>query len=143
MAVIERHGKNNNIAIAPVKGFDCFEGALASTVAHDSHNLCIIGSDDESMAIAANHIIAIQGGQVAVQNGRVAADIALPIGGLLSNQGASELLVQQRQMHDFFQKNHFTLADPLMILSFLALPVIPQLKLTDRGLVDVFQQKFV
>jgi len=143
VAVIERHLASGNVGLGFVKGFGLKRGALGSSVAHDSHNLMLVGTNDEDMLLAAREIEHMRGGLVAVEGGRVLASLPLPIAGLMSdrpfrevNEGLTTLL---SAAHDLGSD----LYDPFMALSFLALPVIPTLKITDKGLVDVTQFKFV
>jgi adenine deaminase len=137
VAVLERHGRNGNLGRGFVSGFGPLQGALGTSVGHDSHNLTVIGANDADMAAAVNRLIALQGGLVAVQGGRVLAELALPVGGLMSTapldevgSGLARLLAAARAMGA-------TLAEPFLQMAFLPLPVIPHLKITDRGLVDV------
>ena len=135
-AVVERHGKNGNIGLGFVQGFGIKSGALATTVAHDSHNICVIGSSDEDIAAAVNALNRQQGGLVVVQNGRITAALPLPVGGLFADCSYEEFNAGfQKIMTAAFQTG-CTLKEPFHQLSFLALPVIPHLKLTDKGLFD-------
>jgi adenine deaminase len=137
LAVIGRHGKNRNIGRAFVKGFGFTEGALASSVGHDSHNICVAGATDEDMALAANRIIQLGGGFVAVLNGQVIGEIALPIAGLFSLKPFPEVRQELLALRQAVASMGCTLHEPFIQLAFLPLPVIPHLKLTDMGLVDV------
>jgi adenine deaminase len=138
LAVIERHGRTKpaNVGLGFLRGLGLRKGALASSVAHDSHNLIVAGVTDADMAFAANALRG-GGGQVAVSGGRVLARLPLPVAGLLSLAGAAEVARQERELRSAAAGLGCPLASPFMALSFLALPVIPALKLTDRGLVDV------
>lgn len=140
-AVLERYGKNNNTGLAFLHGTGLKSGAIASTVAHDSHNICVIGASDADMAAAVNALIAMQGGQVVVKDGKVIAAVAFPIAGLFSDLSSEELNLRLENLLQAAQSTGCTLDDPFQQLSFLALPVIPHLKLTDKGLfdVDIFQ----
>lgn len=137
IAVIERHGKNGNIGSAFVNGFGLKGGAIASSVSHDSHNICVVGVDEADMAIAVNRLIELRGGFAVAAGGAVRADLALPVAGLMSNEPfevvKSRLLLLRRAAHDL----GCTLDDPFLQVAFLALPVIPHLKITDMGLFDV------
>ena len=137
LAVIERHRGTGNIGRGFVQGFGLRDGALASTVGHDSHNLAIVGTNDRDMLIAARSLESVGGGQCAVRDGAVLALLPLPIAGLMSDQPAATVIAQQAELlkasHALGCPHH----DPFMPLSFLPLPVIPHLKLTDLGLVDV------
>jgi adenine deaminase len=137
IAVVERHGKNGNIATGFVHGFGLKHGAIASTVSHDSHNICVVGTSDEDIAVAANRLGEIEGGFVVVRDGKVLAELALPIAGLMSLAGyetvRDELRVLRKAAYDLGS----TLEEPFLQLAFIALPVIPHLKITDKGMVDV------
>lgn len=143
LAVIERHKATGRIGLGLVSGFGLKKGALGTTVAHDSHNIIIVGTNDADMLKAAKELKRIGGGFVAVAGGKVAAALALPIAGLMSDRPAEEVV---DGLSKLLEKAHVwgsRLANPFVTLSFLALPVIPELKLTDRGLVDVSQFKIV
>ena len=120
-----------------MRGFGLKRGALASTVGHDSHNLSIIGMNDRDMLVAARALATCGGGQCVVNNGIVRALLPLPIAGLMSDQPAPTIVKQQRALHEASRGLGCPLDDPFMPLSFMSLAVIPKLKLTDRGLVDV------
>ncbi len=137
LCVLARHGVNRNIGRGFVKGLGIRCGALASSVAHDSHNIIVAGIDDADMAIAVNRLIELQGGLVAVRNGRVLAELALPVAGLMSECPAAEVRDRLNALVDAARLLGCTLREPFLQLAFLALPVVPHLKLTDRGLVDV------
>lgn len=137
LAVIERHGRSGTKAVAFVRGFGLRSGALATSVAHDSHNVIVVGTCDTDMQVAAMAIRDMGGGIVAVNEGRILERLALPIAGLMSTLPVAEI---GAHLHRLVQAAHSLgcpLNDPFMTLSFLALPVIPELKLTDMGLVDV------
>jgi adenine deaminase len=137
VCVLERHGKRGTIGRGFVKGFGLREGALASTVGHDSHNLAVVGADGASMAIAVNHLRRIQGGFVAVRGGAVVADLPLPIAGLMSDRRFEEVASALAKLRAVVADMGSSLHEPLLQLAFLPLPVIPHLKITDLGLVDV------
>lgn len=137
MVVIERHGRGGTIGKGFVRGFGIASGAFASTVAHDSHNLICAGMSDSDMLIAARALAECGGGWVVVQNGKVLARLALPVAGLMSDKSAQEITPQLDELHRAARSIGCKLSSPFMALSFLALPVIPSLKLTDLGLVDV------
>ena len=143
MAVIERHLASGNVGLGFVKGFGIKRGALGSSVAHDSHNLVLIGTNDEDMLLAAHRIERMRGGLAVVAEGRVLASLALSIAGLMSERPFEEVNEGLEALLDAAHDLGSDLHDPFMTLSFLALPVIPSLKLTDKGLVDVTQFKFV
>jgi len=137
IAVIERHGKNGNIATGFVRGFGMRAGAIASTVCHDHHNIAVVGADYGDMAVAANRLGEIEGGFVVVRDGGVLAELALPVAGLMSLatfETVRDRLVALRAAARILGVG---LEEPFLQLAFLALPVIPALKITDRGLVDV------
>lgn len=137
LAVIARHGVTDRIGLGFVCGFGFADGALASTVGHDSHNLSIVGSNDEDMLAAARELERVGGGQCVVRRGAVLAVMPLPIAGLMSDAPAETVIAQQRALVGASRAMGCPLEDPFMPLSFLTLPVIPRLKLTDLGLVDV------
>lgn len=137
MAVIERHKQTGNIGLGVVKGLLIKNGAIASTVAHDSHNLVVCGTNDEDMLVAIEAILNMQGGYVIVKNGKVLASVPLPISGLMSDQPFTkvneEIIHLKAKLKDLGFTGDF---DPFLTLSFLTLPVIPEMKLTDLGLFD-------
>ncbi|MBN2465970.1 adenine deaminase [candidate division WOR-3 bacterium] len=143
LAVIERHKGSGRIGLGLVSGFSLKKGALGTTVAHDSHNIIIVGTNDADMLRAAKELKRMGGGFVAVANGKVAGALALPIAGLMSDRPAEEVAENLKKLLDKAHVWGSRLANPFVTLSFLALPVIPELKLTDRGLVDVSQFKVV
>lgn len=137
MLVLERHHASGQIGFGFVRGFGLKDGALATTIAHDSHNIIIVGSNDQDMMAAAIKLNKLGGGLVVAKEGRVIADLALPIAGLMSRKPFEEV---NRELKAILEMTHLLgikQKDPFMTLSFLALPVIPALKLTDRGLFDV------
>lgn len=137
VCVLERHGKNGNIGRGFVKGFGLRNGALVSSIGHDSHNVCVVGVNDEDMALAVNRLIELGGGFVAVQDGRVLAELALPFAGLMSLDPFEVVRGRLETLRDVVRAMGCPLAEPFLQLAFLPLPVIPHLKITDRGLVDV------
>ena len=138
VAVIERHGKNGNIARAFVTGFGLQRGAIASSVGHDSHNICVIGVDDGDMAGAVNRLRELGGGYVVASGGEVLAEIALPVAGLISLQPFDEVKTALKRLRDATHDElGCTLPEPLLTVVFLPLPVIPHMKITDFGLFDV------
>ena len=142
LAVIERYTGEGGTGLGLVKGFNLEAGALASSVAHDSHNVIVVGVTDEDMALAANEVGAMGGGLVAVKDGAVLARLPLPIAGLMSQKTVAEVRAGLDQVRRAAQDLGCRLEAPFMALSFLALPVMPSLKLTDRGLVDVDRFEF-
>lgn len=137
VAVVERHGKNGNMALGLAKGFGTLNGAFASTVAHDSHNLILVGSDAKDMEFAARTVARTGGGLAVVCGGRVLASLALPVAGLMSELDAASIAARYDDLHRAAREIGCTLPSPFMTISFLALPVIPELRITDLGLVDV------
>ena len=137
MAVIERHLASGRIGKGLVRGLGLKRGAIAGTVAHDHHNIVVIGMDDRSMMTAARAIAETKGGMAAADGDTVLAQLPLPIAGLMSDQPIEQVRDQMDDLLKSTQRLGSTLHDPFMAMSFLALPVIPSLKLTDRGLVDV------
>ncbi|NEK15432.1 adenine deaminase [Rhizobium leguminosarum] len=137
VAVIERHGKNGNHANGFVQGFGLKKGAIASTVGHDSHNICVIGVSEDDMARAANRLGEIKGGFVVVEDGKVTGEIALPIAGLMSLEPYETVRDTLHQLRKAAFALGATLEEPFLQLAFLPLPVIPHLKISDRGMVDV------
>ncbi|ENS99762.1 adenine deaminase [Brucella sp. 56/94] len=143
VAVIERHGKNGNIATGFVHGFGLKAGAIASTVSHDSHNICVVGASDEDIATAANRLGEIEGGFVVVRDGKALAEMPLPIAGLMSTEPYETVREALRKLRHAAEDLGSVLEEPFLQLAFIALPVIPHLKITDRGLVDVDKFEFV
>ncbi len=137
LAVVERHHQSGRVGLGLVQGFGLQKGALASTVAHDSHNLVIVGAKEQDMLAAASHLVELGGGLAVVAEGRVLADLPLPVAGLLSPKPLEEVAQAHGRLREAYRSLGGTLADPFMTLSFLSLEVIPALKLTDLGLVDV------
>ncbi|GAA4255775.1 adenine deaminase [Azospirillum formosense] len=137
ICVFARHGTNQNVGRGFTSGFHIREGALASSVGHDSHNICVVGASDEDMAIAVNRLIELQGGFVAVRNGKVVGELALPLAGLMSLEPFETVERHLRSLRASVKEMGCPLAEPFLQLAFLPLPVIPHLKITDRGLVDV------
>ncbi len=143
MAVIERHLASGRIGLGLVRGLGLKWGAIASSVAHDSHNIIVVGAADEDMLAAAEEIVRMRGGLVAVGRGKTLASLPLPIAGLMSEHSTVEVDRAMKRLLKATAEMGSTLEDPFMTLSFLALPVIPTLKLTDKGLVNVMQFKLV
>lgn len=137
IAVVERHGKNGNIATGFVKGFGLQAGAIASTVCHDHHNIACVGVDYDDMALAANRLGQIEGGFVVTKGGEVLAELALPVAGLMSLEPFEAVQGRLVDLRAAARSLGVTLEEPFLQLAFLALPVIPALKITDRGMVDV------
>ncbi|WP_053094603.1 adenine deaminase [Neomoorella thermoacetica] len=143
VAVVERHGGNGSIGLGFVRGFGFKAGAVASTVAHDSHNLLIVGMNDADMALAGNTLAGCGGGMVAVRDGQVLALLPLPIAGLMSDRPVEEVAARLAAVHRAWQELGCRLVSPFMTMALLSLPVLPELRLTNRGLVDTLQFKMV
>jgi adenine deaminase len=137
IAVIERHHGTGRIGLGLVRGFGLRSGALASTVAHDAHNVVVVGVDDNDMARAVQRLVELGGGIVAVESRGVRAELPLPVAGLLSDAPLDDVVAQSRACNDAATALGSTVATPFLTMSFLALSVIPKLKITDHGLVDV------
>jgi adenine deaminase len=137
IAVLARHGKNRNIGRGFVQGFGIQRGALASSVGHDSHNVCVTGATDGDMALAVNRIIALGGGFVAVRDGVVLGEMAFPVAGLISLKSFADVRAELLALRHAVAAMGCALAEPFLQLAFLPLPVIPHLKITDMGVVDV------
>ncbi len=143
IAVIERHHASGRIGLGLVKGFGFKYGALASSIAHDSHNIIVVGVNDRDMAHAVNALSCSGGGIVFVSQGKIEAFIKLPIAGLLSNEPIENVARSLVELRNACRKAGSTLEEPFMTLSILALSVIPELRITDKGLVDVLKGKIV
>jgi len=143
IAVVERHRATGNIGIGFVQGFGLRRGAMGSSVAHDSHNLVIVGTNDQDMLKVVETIKRMGGGLVAVSDQKVLASLPLPIAGLMSEFTVREVYKHLETLHGAAKTLGCKIPDPFMTLSFLSLPVIPELKITDKGLVDVNQFKIV
>jgi adenine deaminase len=137
LAVVERHLATGRVGLGFVSGSGLQRGALGSSVAHDAHNLVVLGADDEDMAFAVQRLAELGGGIVVVDDGRVVAECPLPVAGLLSDQPLDVVVAQSRTCNEAAAGLGWSGATPFLTLAFLALSVIPSLKLTDRGLVDV------
>ncbi len=143
LVVVERHKATGNIGIGLAKGFGLKRGALASTFAHDSHNVVVVGVSDEDIYEAVKEVERNQGGLAVVADGKVLGSLALPISGLLSPEPLEKVAAALEEMERLAESLGCKVLSPFSVLSFLALPVIPELKLTDMGLVDVASARFV
>ena len=143
IAVVERHKETGRIGLGFVSGFGLQRGALASTHAHDAHNVVVVGVDESDMATAVNRLAEIGGGQVAVVGGAVVAEVPCPIGGLLSDLPAEQVATAVRHVQEASRRLGATISASFMTMSFLALSVVPELKITDRGLVDTIRFELV
>ncbi|WP_415233569.1 adenine deaminase, partial [Pseudorhodobacter sp.] len=137
IAVIERHGKNGNRATGFVKGFGLQRGAIASTVCHDHHNIAVVGANYDDMALAVTRLGQIEGGFVVVEDGKILAELALPVAGLMSLEPFETVRESLVHLRAAAHGLGVTLEEPFLQLAFLCLPVIPHLKITDHGMVDV------
>src|SRR5580765_3894916 len=136
LVVVERHRATGNVGVGFVRGFKLKAGALGSTVAHDAHNVVVVGTNDADILRAIQELERLQGGQVAVVNGKVTAELGLPIAGLVSDRPLDEVIARIRDLNAAAHALGCELAAPFMTLSFLSLSPIPELKLTDQGLID-------
>ncbi|MDD7189051.1 MAG: adenine deaminase C-terminal domain-containing protein, partial [Prevotella sp.] len=144
LATIERHGKNGNMAVCPLIGYGIKNGAVATSVAHDSHNVICAGDNGTDMAAACNRLREIGGGYVIASGGKVVDEFPLPCCGLMSEVASAEAIEgiarMERKAHELGVSNQI---DPFITLSFLALPVIPDIRLLDTGLFDVLKSEFI
>jgi adenine deaminase len=143
IAVIERHTGSGNVGLGFVRGFGLKTGAIGSSVAHDSHNIIVVGTNDDDMLKAVMEIEKIGGGQLVAANGNILASLPLPIAGLMSHRPLLEVADGIKRLLASAKTLGCHVRDPFMALSFLALPVIPELKITDKGIVDVSEFRIV
>jgi adenine deaminase len=144
VALVERHRGTGKVTMGLVSGFGFNDKcAIASTVAHDSHHMIVVGTDENSMAVAGNSLARSGGGQVVVKNGRVIGQVELKIGGLMSHEKAGVVARKAGTILEGFRACGCMLNNPNMQLSLLALVVIPELRISDKGLVDVTKFNFV
>ena len=144
IAVIERHKNTHHIGLGYIKGYGLKHGAVATSISHDSHNIIVVGTNDEDMAFAANQVVALNGGIVVAQDGAVTGEVPLAVAGIMSD----EPLVEVNRKLEEAKEKAFTAGvnrdiDPFMTLSFMALPVIPTLRITTRGVFDVTTQRYI
>jgi adenine deaminase len=137
IAVFERHLQTGRVAVGFVRGFGLERGAFGSTVAHDAHNLVSAGADDASILTVVGRLRELGGGLVVAEGDRVLAELPLPVAGLLSDRPLDEVLAGSRELAAAIRSLGVTFPQPVQMLAFLSLSVIPSLKITDRGLVDV------
>ncbi len=137
LAVVERHHATGRVGLGFVRGFGLQSGAFASTVAHDAHNIVVVGVNDGDMVLCVERLAAMGGGLVAVRNGAVCGELLLEIAGLMSTRPAAEVAAGLRLLEHSLQEMGVSLPTPFMYLSFLGLSVIPEMRVTDRGIVDV------
>lgn len=144
IAVIERHNKTGNIGIGFIQGLGLKSGAFATSVSHDSHNIIVAGENDEDMALAVKQIEKMGGGLAIVKGGKVLGSLALPYAGLMSDKDASCVYGELSKLHEIVEKEHIAdRANPFMTLAFMSLDVVPSIKITDKGIVDVDNVKLV
>lgn len=144
VAVIERHKNTGNIGLGVLKGISINSGAIATTIAHDSHNLIVYGTNDFDMIYAANELKKINGGIIVVKEGKTLASISLKIGGIITSSSSKEVISDLNNLHSSLKAISSKIDfNPFLILSFLSLPVIPEIKITDKGLFDVTNFKFI
>ncbi len=144
IVIVERHQMTGNVAVGLLRGYGIKKGAVAQTIAHDSHNIVAVGVDNAEIMAAIQEIIRINGGVTVVEDGKAIESMPLPIGGLMSDKGgewvAEKLNCIQNMLHKDFKVNEGV--EPLMTLAFMSLPVIPEVKITDMGLFDVTKFEF-
>jgi adenine deaminase len=143
IAVFERHTGSGNVAVGFIHGLGLREGAAASTVAHDSHNLVAAGVNDEDIVAAANAIIKTGGGMVAVKDQKSIACVPLPIAGLMSEKSVESVAAEINALKNAWSDLGSTLPSPYFTLAFTTLSVMPELRITDKGVLDTVQFKFV
>jgi adenine deaminase len=141
MVVIERHRATGNVGVGFVRGFKLKNGAIGSTVAHDAHNVIVAGTNDADILFAIQELERLQGGQIAVADGKVKAELPLPIAGLVTDQPLAKAMKLIDDLNAAAHALGCDLVAPFMTLSFLALSPIPALKLTDQGLIDAVRLK--
>lgn len=143
LAVTERYGKNGNVGIGFVRGFNLKKGALAYSMSHDHHNIVVVGTNDDDMSVAVNEIARLNGGVCVVCDGCVIDSMSLPIGGLMSDRPADEVMDHMDQLNEAARSLGCGMTAPFMSLSFVSLPTVPDLGLTDKGLVDVLAHQLI
>jgi len=141
LVVVERHRATGNVGVGFIRGFGLKRGALGSTVAHDAHNVVVVGTNDRDISAAVKTLQEMRGGQVAVEEGKIISALPLPIAGLVSDQPMETVVEEIAQLNAGAHKLGTTLDAPFMTLSFVSLSPIPELKLTDQGLVDAVNLK--
>jgi adenine deaminase len=137
IGVIERHRATGNVGKGFVKGFGLKKGAIASSVGHDAHNIIVLGVREGDMAFAANVVSDMDGGLLAVDSGHVLAKLELPIAGLMSDRSVDEVASKLEMLDNAAQRLGMTVDNPYSALSFMSLAVVPELRVTDKGVVDV------
>ena len=144
IAVVERHKGTGHIGLGYIQGYGLKRGAVATSISHDSHNIIVVGTNSRDMACAANRVVENCGGIVVADNGQITAEVVLEVAGILSDAPLVQIneALEQAKTAAFAQGVNPGI-DPFMTLSFMALPVIPQLRITTRGVVDVLTQQYV
>jgi len=143
LVVVERHKGTGNIGRGFIHGFGLKNGALASSVSHDSHNIVAVGTNDTDIYKAINEVVNLRGGLAVVSEGRITASLALPISGLLSDQPLASVVANTEKVEQAAQEIGCVIPSAFATLSFMALPVIPEIRLTDMGVVDVHNFKII
>ena len=143
LAVVERYGKNGNVGVAFVHGFKLKKGALAYSMSHDHHNIVVVGTNNADMALAVNEVARLNGGLAVACDGIILNGMELPIGGLMSEKSSEEVMAQLDMLNADARKLGCEMDAPFMSLSFISLPTVPELGLTDLGLVDVLAHKLI
>lgn len=143
IAQVERYGKNGNVGKAFMGGFQLKSGAIASSVGHDNHNIIVMGTNFEDMAVAVNRVVETQGGQVLVDGGEVIAEVVLPVCGLLSDLSAEELAAEKDAVNAAIHERGSIISIPFMFLSFICLAALPGFAITDHGFIDVASQSII
>lgn len=143
LAVVERYGKNGNVGVGFVRGFGLKKGAMAYSMSHDHHNIVTVGASEEDMALAVNEVAHMQGGLTVCCEGKVTAAMCLPIGGLMSEQNADTVMRELDELNAAAKELGCEMPAPFMSLSFISLPTVPELGLTDKGLIDVIGHRLI
>lgn len=143
LSVVERYGKNGRVSTGLVKGFGLKNGALASSVSHDHHNIVVVGTNDKDMEIAVKELERLHGGFALVADGKVIDALALPLAGLMTTLDAKTVMERNDELNEKVHEQGCMMAAPFMSLSFISLPTVPQLGLTDFGLIDVLNHKII
>lgn len=143
VAVVNRYSRDVKLSMGLVQGMGLRTGAIASSIAHDAHNIVVVGIDDEDMAVAVNEIINMQGGLVAVNKGKVLSSLQLRIAGLMSEEDSNTVYTRLKELRKATAELGTSLDDPFMTLSFITLATVPKLKITDKGLVNVVMDELV
>ncbi|RKX54102.1 MAG: adenine deaminase [Thermotoga sp.] len=143
IAVVSRYVPEKSVSVGAISGFGLGEGAIATSVGHDSHNISVVGTNDHDMVSAVNRVIDLRGGLVVVNDGRVVCELPLPIAGLMSDLPMEEVAQKIEKLKEAARSLGCSIEDPFMVLSFVQLAVIPKLRITNLGLVDVDEHRFI